>query len=101
MDLLTSASSVPSAYWGDHWRWELGLCLSHGVLKGSGLSSSSPLGQHVQHHQRNRGSSLTSLGFLLFSPCPVGEESEQVLVGCQHKAAGMQQTLAAVYTLQI
>lgn len=34
MDLLTSASSVPSAYWGDHWSWELGLI--HGVFKGCG-----------------------------------------------------------------
>lgn len=25
MTLLTSASSVASAYWGDHWGWELGL----------------------------------------------------------------------------
>lgn len=42
MDLSTSASS-------GHWSWELDLCLSHGILKGSGPPSSSPLGQHAQH----------------------------------------------------
>lgn len=96
MDLLTSASSVPSACWGHHWSW---VSVSAMVSLKS-VAHLSLLRASMSSTTRGTDDLLSQV--LLVSACflPVLWESEQVLVGCQYKSVGTQQILTAVRTLQ-
>lgn len=83
-------SFVHSAYWDDYWSWELGLCLSHVSAKAVTCLSHFLWG--------SMSSTISGTGNLLswvllvsfYFLSVLGEEGEQVLVGCRSQAVGTQ-----------